>query len=221
LSASIIPQSSVPFSALMATAMGVGHGPNMAGASLRPPPAGRRVKAAKGEPRGAKGSQGKWVKKVKKVVHGARRDRVAGDRLCANGRTHEEGWALTKCSPSPDKLLLTDQARRCSARDAKEHRSMHRMFILPAMIAAGLGVLLLLGGPGVPGSSLGVRLVSDTPMAYSGWAIGLLMGAFLAWFCSVDWAGMPVRLGGWWRLQKRRLTLVVLGGLFAACLLYF
>jgi hypothetical protein len=98
---------------------------------------------------------------------------------------------------------------------------MHRMFIFFAVIAAGLGVVLLLGGQDAPSLSLGMRAVSDTPIAYGGWAIGLLMGAFLAWFFSVDWATLPGRLGDWWRLQKRRLVLVALGGLFAAFLLYF
>jgi hypothetical protein len=98
---------------------------------------------------------------------------------------------------------------------------MHRMFTLLAVIAAGLGVLLLMGGPDGSSPGLGMQAVNDTPIAYGGWAAGLLMGAFLAWFFSVDWAGLPARWGGWWRLQKRRLALVLLGGLFAAFLLYF
>ena len=104
---------------------------------------------------------------------------------------------------------------------------MHRLFVLLALIAAGCGVWLLAGGPdGSPpfGAKLGQPWtgVGDLkPSIGNGWALGLLMGVFLAWFFSVDWAGMPGRVGAWWRLQRRRLMLLFLGGVFAALLLYF
>ena len=101
---------------------------------------------------------------------------------------------------------------------------MHRLFVLLALIAAGCGVLLLAGAPdAVPGAKFGQTLggADALPFNTTGWALGLLMGVFLAWFFSVDWAGMPGRVSAWWRLQRRRLVLVFLGGVFAALLLYF
>ena len=49
----------------------------------------------------------------------------------------------------------------------------------------------------------------------------LIMGLTLAWLASVDWSDLPTRIAGWFRLQRRRLFLVTLGGIFASILLLF
>lgn len=97
---------------------------------------------------------------------------------------------------------------------------MHRFFGLLALAAAGFGLYLLFGPDGEPvGSS--VQASARAPVAYSGWALGLVMGLALAWLAGVDWANMPARTVTWVRLQRRRLWLAVLGGVFAGILLLF
>ncbi len=51
--------------------------------------------------------------------------------------------------------------------------------------------------------------------------MGLLMGLVLAWLATIDWRDLPERLGAWLRLQRRRLALLVIGGLCASVLLLF
>ena len=96
---------------------------------------------------------------------------------------------------------------------------MHRLFVLLALAAAGLGLWVLLAGPDADPMERGTRALREPPIAYSGWALGLLMGLVLAWFATVDWRNMPVRATAWVRLQRRRVGLIVLGGLFASILL--
>jgi hypothetical protein len=96
---------------------------------------------------------------------------------------------------------------------------MHRLFGLLAVMAAALGVYLLFGPDAEPrgaGTALGAA-----PVAYSGWALGLLMGLALAWLAGVDWSALPARVIAWVRLQRRRLWLAVLGGICAGILLLF
>ena len=96
---------------------------------------------------------------------------------------------------------------------------MHRLFVLLALAAAGLGLWVLLAGPDADPLVRGTRSLTHAPVAYSGWAVGLLMGLSLAWLTAVEWRDLPARAGGWVRLQRRRLGLIVLGGLFAGVLL--
>ncbi len=98
---------------------------------------------------------------------------------------------------------------------------MRRIFGLFAVTAAGLGLLLLFAGPDGPSMDVQVRALQDAPFAYSGWALGLIMGLGLAWLASIEWADLPVRLGAWMRVQGRRLALAALGGAFAGILLFF
>ena len=51
--------------------------------------------------------------------------------------------------------------------------------------------------------------------------MGLLMGLVLAWFATINWRDMPERFGGWLRLQRLRLALLIIGGLCASVLLLF
>ena len=97
---------------------------------------------------------------------------------------------------------------------------MHRFFGLLALAAAGLGVFLLFG-PEPETSASGAQALQQAPVAYSGWALGLVMGLMLAWLAGVDWSLLPVRMMGWIRLQRRRLWLVMMGGVFASILLLF
>ncbi|HZT47413.1 MAG TPA: hypothetical protein VFA64_05525 [Hyphomicrobiaceae bacterium] len=97
---------------------------------------------------------------------------------------------------------------------------MHRVFGLLALAAAGLGLFLLLVPD--PGPSGGFAQMSEhAPVGYGGWALGLLTGLVLAWLARVEWSSLPERIAAWLRLQRRRLALVVLGGLFASILLLF
>jgi hypothetical protein len=102
---------------------------------------------------------------------------------------------------------------------AGEGSAMHRLFVLLALAAAGLGLWVLLAGPDVDPLQRGTRSLGQAPVAYRGWAVGLLMGLTLAWLTVVEWRDLPVRVGGWVRLQRRRVGLIVLGGLFAGVLL--
>ncbi len=97
---------------------------------------------------------------------------------------------------------------------------MHRLFGLLAMTAAGLGLFLLLGPEAGPAGT-GAQAADNAPIAYSVWAMGLLMGLTLAWLAGVEWSTLPERLGLWLRLQRRRLGWAVLGGACAAILLLF
>lgn len=98
---------------------------------------------------------------------------------------------------------------------------MHRIFGLLALAAAGFGAWVLFTGadPATPDATAGA--LSGSPGVYSGWAMGLLMGLVLAWLATRDWRDLPERLGGWLRLQRRRLALLVIGGLCASILLLF
>jgi len=97
---------------------------------------------------------------------------------------------------------------------------MHRFFGLLALAAAGLGLYLLLG-PEVGPAGTGAQALEGAPVAHGGWALGLMMGLMLAWLAGVDWTTLPVRVVGWVRLQRRRLWLAMLGGVFAGILLLF
>ena len=96
---------------------------------------------------------------------------------------------------------------------------MHRLFGLLALMAAGLGLYLLFGPEAEPrASGMGIE---SAPIAYSGWALGLVMGLALAWLAGVDWSNLPARVVTWVRMQRRRLWLAVLGSVFASILLLF
>jgi hypothetical protein len=95
---------------------------------------------------------------------------------------------------------------------------MQRVFGVLALLAGALGLSVLVAGPGVDtlgGLGGGGRALSEAPVAYSGWAVGVLMGLALAWLAAVDWGKLPQ----WLRLQRRRVGLLVLGGLLASLLL--
>jgi hypothetical protein len=94
---------------------------------------------------------------------------------------------------------------------------MHRLFGLLAIMAAALGLYLLFGTePRGAGNTL-----DSAPLAYSGWALGLLMGLALAWLASINWSTVPARLVAWVKLQRRRLWLALLGGVCAGILVLF
>lgn len=97
---------------------------------------------------------------------------------------------------------------------------MHRLFGLLAVMAAGLGLFLLFGPDAGPGAGA-TQGLEGAPIAYSGWALGLVMGLALAWLAGVDWSNLPARVVAWVRLQRRRLWLAVLGSVFASILLLF
>jgi hypothetical protein len=95
---------------------------------------------------------------------------------------------------------------------------MRRLFGLLAVTAAALGCYLLLGPDADP---RGARALETAPVAYGGWALGLVTGLALAWLASIDWFTLPVRAITWVRLQRRRLWLAVLGGVCAGILVLF
>ena len=96
---------------------------------------------------------------------------------------------------------------------------MHRLFGLLAMMAAVLGLYLLFGADADP--SAATKALDSAPVAYSGWALGLLMGLALAWLASINWSTVPARVLTWVRLQRRRLWLALLGGICAGILVLF
>jgi len=99
---------------------------------------------------------------------------------------------------------------------------MHRIFALMALSAAGFGVWVLFSSPDPGALEATTRSTAGVPGgAYTGWALGLLMGLVLAWLATVDWRDLPARAGGWLRLQRRRLALIIIGGLCASVLLLF
>jgi hypothetical protein len=99
---------------------------------------------------------------------------------------------------------------------------MRRLFGLLAMMAAVFGLYLLFGPDAEPRGAGGAGGSLDpAPVAYSGWALGLLMGLALAWLAGVDWSTLPMRVITWVRRQRRRLWLVLLGGLCAGILVLF
>ena len=97
---------------------------------------------------------------------------------------------------------------------------MHRFFGLLALAAAGLGLYLLFGPDPEPRGA-GAQALEHAPVAYGGWAVGLMMGLTLAWLAGVEWATLPARVVAWVRLQRRRLWLFMLGGACASILLLF
>jgi hypothetical protein len=102
---------------------------------------------------------------------------------------------------------------------AKEGSAMHRIFGLLALSAAALGLWVLFAPADTDRLSAGASAAA--PAGYSAWALGLLMGLALALLASVDWRDFPARFGSWVRLQRRRLGLILLGGLCAGVLLLF
>jgi len=54
-----------------------------------------------------------------------------------------------------------------------------------------------------------------------GWMGGLVLGLALAWLYRIEWSAVSERLGGWLKLQRRRLAWALLGGICAAILIYF
>jgi hypothetical protein len=98
---------------------------------------------------------------------------------------------------------------------------MHRMFAFLALAAAGYGVWVLFSPPAADSFSVGAQAGSGGAGIYSGWAFGLLTGLALAWLATIDWRNFPARFGMWVRLQRRRLALLIIGGLCASVLLLF
>jgi hypothetical protein len=94
---------------------------------------------------------------------------------------------------------------------------MHRFFGYLAIGAAALGLWLLLDAPGR--TDVIAQHLQGTTGNYSGWAMGLVMGLILAWLACIEWRQLPSRVGDWVRVQRRRVGLIVLGGLFASILL--
>lgn len=94
---------------------------------------------------------------------------------------------------------------------------MHRLFGLLALSAAGLALWVLFVGPAIDPLTGGTRALSEPLGVYSAWALGLLTGLALAWLAAKDWRTFPA----WFRRQRRRIGLLLLGGLLAGFLLLF
>jgi hypothetical protein len=92
---------------------------------------------------------------------------------------------------------------------------MHRLFGFLALAAGALAAWVLFTDPAIDPLSGGKRMLSEAPNAYSAWAMGVLMGLALAWLAIADWS----KLQAWLRLQRRRLGLLILGGVIASVFL--
>jgi hypothetical protein len=103
----------------------------------------------------------------------------------------------------------------------QEDTRLHRLFGLLALAAAGFGAWVLFTSPDPAALDATAHAGSEARGVTGGWAMGLLMGLVLAWLATIDWRDLPHRLGAWLRLQRRRLTLIVIGGLCASVLLLF
>ena len=98
---------------------------------------------------------------------------------------------------------------------------MHRIFAMLALAAAAYGLWVLFSVP-EPGTFVqAARGAANPQTAYSNWAVGLVTGLLLAWLGTIDWRGMPGRVGAWLGVQRRRLALILIGGLCAGVLLLF
>jgi hypothetical protein len=97
---------------------------------------------------------------------------------------------------------------------------MHRVFGLLALAAAGYGVWVLFSAPEPDALARAARTAYDGP-ASGNWTLGLVTGLVLAWLCLIDWRGMPERASAWLAVQRRRLGLILIGGLCAGVLLLF
>ena len=98
---------------------------------------------------------------------------------------------------------------------------MRRIFGFLAIMAGGLGLLLLFAGHDGAATSASAQALQSAPVAYSGWAAGLCMGLCLAWLAGIEWAGLPARIFAWVCVQGRRLALLTVAGLLVGVVLYF
>ena len=94
---------------------------------------------------------------------------------------------------------------------------LHRVFGPLALASAALGLWVLIVGPSVDPFGGRPRALSEEPVVYTAWAWGLLTGLTLSWLAAKDWGKFP----DWLSLQRRRLGLIILGGLCATVLLLF
>jgi hypothetical protein len=94
---------------------------------------------------------------------------------------------------------------------------MQHVFRPLALVAAALGLWVLIAGPDVSPLGGTPRVLSEQPVAYTAWAWGLLMGLALAGLATRDWGKFPQ----WLRQQSTRGGLVILGGILASVLLLF
>jgi hypothetical protein len=92
---------------------------------------------------------------------------------------------------------------------------MHRLFGFLALATAAFALWTLFTDPAIDPLSGGQRMLSQVPNPYSAWAMGVLMGLALTWLATMDWT----KFRTWLRLQRRRLGLIVLGGVLAGLLL--
>jgi hypothetical protein len=97
---------------------------------------------------------------------------------------------------------------------------MHRIFGLLALAAAAYGAWVLFSVPEPDVFARAAHGASDGG-AYRNWAVGLVTGLFLASLLMIDWRGLPERAGSWLAVQRRRLGLILIGGLCAGVLLLF
>jgi hypothetical protein len=98
---------------------------------------------------------------------------------------------------------------------------MHRIFGLLALAAAAYGGWVLFSVPEPDVVVRAARGASDGTGDYRNWVFGLVTGLFLASLLMIDWRGLPERAGSWLAVQRRRLGLILIGGLCAGVLLLF
>jgi hypothetical protein len=96
--------------------------------------------------------------------------------------------------------------------------AMARMLVFLALV--GLGGLFLPWGAVLQLAPSEPALASSATSCM-GWMGGLMLGLVLAWLYSIEWSAVSERLGGWLKVQRRRLAWALLGSICAAILIYF
>jgi hypothetical protein len=94
---------------------------------------------------------------------------------------------------------------------------LQRIFGPLALVAAALGLWVLIVGPAADPLGGSPRALSEAPAAYSAWAWGLLTGLTLGSLAMKDWGQFPA----WLKLQRKRVGLMALGGLLASLFFLF
>lgn len=99
---------------------------------------------------------------------------------------------------------------------------MSRLVVYLAILAAGIGVVLLLpSGDSEQAGEVARAVMANAVPAGAGWVVGLAMGLTLSWLSRFDWHTIPARVAAWTRDMRHRIWWMACGGICAGVLLFF